>query len=305
MTTPKLSHQIPDPRNPNDPDGIGRMYSRQPDTEPLVPSITTLIGMKNERMEWWRGLCAGKEAVENAERIAQALSSVSDMERRSKEKQIVEWIDKTAVRDMKTAAKRGDVVHDYAETLCRHKIGENYDVVQARDEAARNMKAIDSKLDDDAVNGYLLSVERFLNDFDVKPVIPEATVWNHEVGYAGTTDLLCYINGKLTILDWKTKKKLKDPASHWYVPGIRETIAIQLEAAQHGEERYDEQTGEWVEWEGVDAEQQIGVALAPNGYEAIRVIRKPDTWETVKALKAVWSWSQTDNNHIETVPLSP
>jgi len=302
MTTPRLSHQITDPNDPKEE--IGRMYSRYPDGEPEVPSITTLIAMKNAKMEWWRGLCAGKEAVAGAERIATALSSLEGHARMEKERAITDWIDKSAVRDMNIASKRGDIIHDYAEKLCRHMLGESFDIPTERETAMNDLHVADPNLAYESANGYLSSVESFLKDFEVKPVTAEGTVWNHEVGYAGTNDLLCYINDKLTLLDWKTKKKIKDPNSRWYKPSIRDTIAIQLEAAQHGDEKFDEDKGEWVEWEGTNAEEQLGVAIGPNGYEAIRVIRKPDTWEMVKALKQVWDWSFPNNDHIVGTPVT-
>ena len=37
MTSPKLSSQIPDPKNPNNADGIGRMYARTEGGTPEVP----------------------------------------------------------------------------------------------------------------------------------------------------------------------------------------------------------------------------------------------------------------------------
>lgn len=313
MTTPRLSHQIPNPEDPSDPDGIGRMYSRQPGGTPEVPSITTIIDVLNSHMEWWRGLCAGKEAIKQAPLIVARMKEFESKPDswRNKEKQIVKWIDEAAVRDMKVASQRGDVVHDYAEKVCRSMMGESFDLKQEREEAMLRLAAIHNAAGypNDTNEGFFNAVHRFLSDFKVQPVAAEGTVWNSEVGYAGTNDLLCIIDGRLTLLDWKTKKQIKDPASQWYKPSIKTTIALQLEAARRGEEMYSEVTGEWTDWKGRDAVEQVGVAIGPNGYEAMRVIQRPDTWETFKALRIAWGWYMEDkigdNKHLPAKPMSP
>lgn len=311
MTSPRLSSQIPDPNDSSNLDGLGRMYARSPGGTPEVPSITTIIDVLNSNMEWWRGLCAGKEAIKQAPLIVQRMSELQDFQWQQKEKQIVKWVDETAVRDMKVASQRGDIVHDYAEKVCRYMIGEEFDLPLEREKAMEALTAIhnQARYPNDQNGGYFDSVHRFLDDFKVKPVVAEGTVWNSEIGYAGTNDLLCIIDGRLTLLDWKTKKKIKDPASRWYSPSIKSTIALQLEAARQGEEMYSEVTEEWTEWRGRDAVEQVGVALGPNGYEAMRVIQKPDTWETFKALRIAWDWyignRIGDRKHIPALPMKP
>lgn len=309
MTTPKLSSQIPDPKDPTSE--IGRMYARKPGGTPEVPSITTVMGMMHPRMEWWRGLCSGKEAIKQAPLIVQRQQELSGAEWKNKEKQIISWISEAAVRDMNVASQRGDVIHDYAEKVCRHMLGEDYNLKEEYEIAMDDLTRIHNKAkySNDDNEGYFRSVHKFIKDFNVKPVTAEGTVWNSEVGYAGTNDLLCYIDGRLTLLDWKTKKKIKFPDERWYSPSIKTTISLQLEAARNGEEVYDEATDEWTEWKGRDAVEQVGVALGPNGYEAMRVIQQPDTWETFKGLRAAWGWFMQDkvgdNKHLHELPMTP
>lgn len=313
MTTPKLSHQIPNPDDPSDPDGIGRMYSREPGGTPEVPSITTVIDVLNSHMEWWRGLCAGKESIKQAPLIVQRQQELATnpAQWRSKEKQIIKWIDESAVRDMKVASQRGDVVHDYAEKVCRQMMGEAFNLKEERELAMEHLTVIHNAAgySNETNAGFFDAVHKFLSDFKVQPVAAEGTVWNSEVGYAGTNDLLCIIDGRLTLLDWKTKKQIKDPNSRWYKASIKNTIALQLEAAKRGEEMYSEVTGEWTEWKGSGAIEQVGVALGPNGYEAMRVIQRPDTWETFKALRVAWGWYMEDkigeNKHLTSTPMTP
>jgi len=43
---------------------------------------------------------------------------------------------------------------------------------------------------------------------NLKPIWIEQTVWSDTYGYAGTMDLLAEVNGKLTVVDWKTGKAI-------------------------------------------------------------------------------------------------
>lgn len=43
---------------------------------------------------------------------------------------------------------------------------------------------------------------------ELKPLFVEQTIWSKSFGYAGTLDLLADVEGKLTVLDWKTGKAI-------------------------------------------------------------------------------------------------
>jgi hypothetical protein len=43
---------------------------------------------------------------------------------------------------------------------------------------------------------------------NLKPIFIEQTVYSKEYGYAGTLDLLAEVEGKLTVLDWKSGKQI-------------------------------------------------------------------------------------------------
>jgi hypothetical protein len=50
--------------------------------------------------------------------------------------------------------------------------------------------------------------EDWKKSVNLKPVHVEQTVWSDRYGYAGTMDLLAYVNGVLTVLDWKSGKAI-------------------------------------------------------------------------------------------------
>ena len=57
--------------------------------------------------------------------------------------------------------------------------------------------------------GYFDAFKRWWDE--TKPVVlaPECQVYHKELGYAGTTDLLCEIRGVVTIVDYKTTAKME------------------------------------------------------------------------------------------------
>lgn len=53
------------------------------------------------------------------------------------------------------------------------------------------------------------SFTKWKNDNNVKALHLEKTVFSKRYGYAGTLDFVGYVNGELTIIDWKTSKNYK------------------------------------------------------------------------------------------------
>jgi hypothetical protein len=58
----------------------------------------------------------------------------------------------------------------------------------------------------DKATWAFMAWEDWKKSVDLKPVFVEQTVFSETHGYAGTMDLLAYVNGVLTVLDWKTGK---------------------------------------------------------------------------------------------------
>lgn len=57
----------------------------------------------------------------------------------------------------------------------------------------------------DNIKAYLANFKKFLEEYNIKPIWGEKSFTTNT--YGGTVDLLCEIDGKLTILDFKTSKK--------------------------------------------------------------------------------------------------
>lgn len=90
-----------------------------------------------------------------------------------------------AMRD--AAAERGSRVHGYCADLVFGELGE---------------------VDGDCA-GYVRAAERFLRDYQIQDFLAvEQPFGNLELGFAGTVDLIAYIDGHITIIDWKTGAKI-------------------------------------------------------------------------------------------------
>lgn len=100
----------------------------------------------------------------------------------------VELIQKSAVRQRDRAAKRGSDVHEIIEQLSLG-IPPNYMLI------------------DDSVVPYVPCIEQMVRDLQLKPMVLEAVVFNHAVGYGGTFDFIGKTVHGVGLLDWKTRAK--------------------------------------------------------------------------------------------------
>ena len=60
----------------------------------------------------------------------------------------------------------------------------------------------------DKAQWAFMAWEDWAKSVNLKPIFIEQTVWSSTHGYAGTTDLYAEVDGKLTVLDWKTGKAI-------------------------------------------------------------------------------------------------
>lgn len=110
------------------------------------------------------------------------------------------------------AAIRGTRVHALAEPLA------NGEEVTVPDELA----------------GHVEACLNFLEDFDVHPIISEASIISRRWKYGGTLDLIASLgDGKRWLLDWKTNKS-----------GPFGDVAFQLAAYRHADMILDPEGGE-------------------------------------------------------------
>lgn len=141
-----------------------------------LDGVTTILskGLPKHLTKWAAETAAGY-VVDNWDELAEVTPS-ERMKRISKAP--------NAARD--AAAVKGTKVHALADRLA------NGETVAVPEELA----------------GHVDACVRFLDEWDVQPVITEAPVYNATYLYAGTLDLVAEMDGKRWLLDFKTSKSI-------------------------------------------------------------------------------------------------
>ncbi|WP_430295091.1 cytochrome [Sinomonas sp. B1-1] len=262
MTAPQLAVASPD--------GFGRMYRRSFSTPPTVPSITTVIAQQPVELDGWRSYMAAKHIADHPE-----LRNVLDNP--AKMRTLVRTAVDASESYTRSAAERGDRVHTFAEQLGLEALGRPNTLREAR-EALR----------EHGEEGFAASVEKWWADFGVEPIATELTVWNHTLGYAGTLDLVARINGRICLVDYKTKGTTRDGR----VKMPDEKVAMQLVAGMKAEESLvDPQEGSWEPWAYGEDPLLIAVAVGETESAAVRVnpeVRR-EHWLAFCHLRRVWA----------------
>ena len=164
-----------------------------------IPGVTTLIGkgLPKPAIPYWAAKSVAEFVVDNPEQTDQIRSlgrgpAVAALK-------AIPW----QARD--EAAVRGTDVHKLAEELIHGR------EVEVPEHLAAH------------VEGYA----RWLDEFQVEPILTERPVANRTLWYAGTFDAIVVIDGVRWLLDWKTSK------------GVYGETALQT-AAYAGAEFYDD-----------------------------------------------------------------
>ena len=160
-----------------------------------VPGVTTIIGngLPKPALINWAGNVTAEYAVDHWDDLAE--KSVSEK---------LKTLKGARFADRDQAANRGTQVHDLAEKLAH---GEEIEVP-------------------DELAGHVESYVRFLDEWEVDPVLIEVPVFNRRHRYGGTLDLVARIKGhdEPLLLDIKTNRS-----------GPFGEVALQLAAYRYAE----------------------------------------------------------------------
>lgn len=250
------------------------MYSRSLSEQPSVPSITTVIGQAPSSLDWWFSQMAAKSMAAHPG-LAEAVSDPARM------RMLVKEAGLAAERYRDAAAERGDRVHRYCEQVALRALGRPHELEAARDAlAARGEQA------------FALRFDEWWTSYGVEPIAPEITVWNTEVGYAGTLDLVARIGGRTCLIDFKTKGTDRYGA----VKPLDEKVVMQLVAGMKAEESLvDAAAGSWEPWIHGKDPILLGVAIGETEVRPMRA--NPEVlkhhWHKFFALRRVWETAGT------------
>jgi hypothetical protein len=164
-----------------------------------IPGVTTILGdgVPKPALINWAASATAEAAVDRWDE----LSDLSPSER-------LKALNGARYEKTDKAKKRGTEVHRYAERLVK---GEEVAGIP------------------DELRGHVEAYARFLDQFDVDPILVEATVVSYRYGYAGTLDLIAELTDgqgqrRTLLLDVKTNEK-----------GIFGETALQLAAYRYAE----------------------------------------------------------------------
>lgn len=215
----------------------GRSHAYYDGDGQRVPGVTTLMdeGVPKPALVGWAANSTAEYAIDNWDRLADLPPSV-----RLKELQGARW----AVKDK--ASNRGTAVHLLAERLVH---GESVDVPEE-------------------LLGYVQSYARFLDEWQVQPVLVEFVVVDYTNGYAATGDLIADLTMPdepepvRWLLDLKTSRS-----------GIFGETALQLAGIRHaeflvGEDGDDEPMPE--------VDRAGGIHVRADGYSLVPIEAGPD-----------------------------
>ncbi|WP_146362246.1 PD-(D/E)XK nuclease family protein [Arthrobacter yangruifuii] len=262
MTEPALAHATE----------YGRMYSRSLSEPPTVPSITTVISQGSTSLDGWHSYMAASAVVKDP-KLTAALGSPSQL------RSVVKEASSASERYRDAAAQRGTRVHYYCEQVALRALDRPHEVERAREElSARGEHQFADRFDE------------WWKLYDVQPLAPEITVWNAELGYAGTLDLVARIGGRLCLIDYKTKNTDRDGQ----VKQLDDKVVMQLVAGMKAQESLvDAGAGIWEPWAYGQSPLLLGVAV---GQTEVRPMRAnpdvlPQHWFKFCALRRVWQTS--------------
>ncbi|MCZ4589657.1 hypothetical protein O4328_39495 [Rhodococcus opacus] len=276
MTQPKLAHATE----------WGRMYGRFVGDRPRVPSITTVLGEAPDTLHGWHARVAAaamKAYLDGGDALAQyphVTAAINQARNRSRDvdRAARKAITGTGVWLADQASERGDRVHDYAEQVARYYLG-----VGTRDEVAeaRDRLAAHDEL------GYAAQFDNWWRRYDVQPVFAEATVWHHEVAYAGTIDIGFETNELLIIGDYKSKDSFDGRPKR-----LDPKVGLQLVAAMNAQEYCTDpqEPGVWEPWRWGSPAMLVGIAISDAGVDVQRI--NPNlhdlAWTKFQRLRALW-----------------
>jgi hypothetical protein len=227
--------------------GKGRHYRTADDT--LVPSVTNVIGILDKpALPRW----SAKLVAETAYRMRHALPEMDENE-------AVDMLKASPWNSSRRASDRGTSIHEYLEARLN---GLNPETLSPD---AEPYKA--------AADDWFENVGAAFED-----VQTEVTLFHP--GYAGTTDLIGVLDGKVHIVDFKTSKAIYDEA------------ALQLAALSGCYTTADGAMVPWRDHDGalIEAPELVVVRIGEDGWQEKTVADREGALVAFHGLLDAWHW---------------
>jgi hypothetical protein len=226
-----------------------------------VPGVTTILsgGLPKPALINWAANSTAEYAVDHWDE----LTSLSTSQRLKK-------LQGARYEEKDRAANRGTEVHALAEKLVR---GEEIEVP-------------------DELTGHIESYCRFLDEFEVEPVLIEATIMSHKYGYAGTLDLVADFPtlGKRLLCDIKTNRS-----------GIFGETALQLAGYRYADVYVD---GDGAEAPMVEVDGCAAIHVRADGADLIPVIAEEKQLRQLRYAQQIAEFDKT-SRELVGAPIPP
>jgi hypothetical protein len=155
----------------------------------VLPGVTSVIGVLDKTgVNRWSVRVQQEADIAVAWRMNQDYHAYDEFEFVSAFERMA-GKEKENAKLLKKAGEIGTDVHALVETWCQRAMGKVVD---------------DPIIKHDKAYFVYAGFEEWAKSVDLKPVAVEAFVCSLEYRFGGTMDLLGYMNGHLTLLDWKT-----------------------------------------------------------------------------------------------------
>lgn len=231
-------------------------YLETDNGEVKLDGVTTLIGdgMRKKALEHWAGNETAKYAVDNWD----ALAELTPTNR-------FETLKKARFESRDTAAARGTQVHALAEQLVA---GDQVDVP-------------------DEIAGHVESAVKFLDEWKIRSILSECTVWSERGFYGGTLDGVATsevwdahpqggagVEKRVILFDWKTSRS-----------GIYGETALQLAAYANADFYIADGADHPMEDLGIT--DHWAVWIRSDGYSVYPMVRSAEVFRTFQFVATV------------------
>ena len=230
-----------------------------------IPGVTTILGdgMPKPALINWAANATAEWAVDNFDQLTEMTPAVR-----------LKTLQGARYETSDKAKHKGTVVHGYAERLVK---GEKVAGIP------------------DELRGHVEAYVRFIDKFEVDPILVETSVVNYRIGYAGTLDLVAELTDptgerRRLLLDAKTNEK-----------GIFGETALQLAAYRYAEFYLD---GSGAEHPMIDVDGCGAILISSTDAQLIPTASGPDEF---KAFRIVYAMRDIVNSSRDLVgsPVEP
>lgn len=251
-------------KGPHDPDHLRQQVGRYGDrfyvdnlppcelhtpNDPVtpVPSVSVIKNAWPKFLTSW----AGRQAAEFAVTNKNAWANLDD-------DAAIDLIANASDRAKNRAARRGSAIHLIIEDLAQ---GISPDYTQAGDD----------------VIPFIGCIEQMVLDLALEPIVTEAVVFNHGIGYGGTFDMIAGSVHGTCLFDWKTRK----------APNPYPEESVQGAAYYGADYMIVERDHNAVRMPLPEVDRLCIVVIAPDTYK-VHEINEQGAWETWEGLSHFW-----------------